>query len=381
MKIIMLASGTINSTLTYRILSFAKCLVRKGHSVSIIAPSLDKYSDYKRESFSEVKGIKIIRPFQFNTKNRLVNLVPYILHTLIILHKKDYDIVHLYKPTPITIPGIVPKFTRKKAIIVDMDDLGSKVMVLENNPKIMVKLVEICETVSLKYSDGIICASNYLKSKYTAMFPQKNIVWVSNGIDSDYIMDRKKQKSGKRIIAIGSLNRENIISPLIKAIPRIVREYKYSGRFVYILGDGQALPYFKNLVKKLKVSKYVKFTGWVQMNEIPKFTKFGDIGYAYMPNEETIKACSNLKAFQYMAMGMVPVVSNVGDLPLYVDKGKAGYIIESDNSDALSTGLIKILKSQNSLNKSSYALNFVKKHYTWDIITKRVENFYKEVYE
>lgn len=380
MKILMMSSGTINSVLTYRILSFAKSLVKKGHTVTIIAPSIDKYSHYKVEDFKSVDGVNIIRPFQFKTRMRWINLLPYMFHTIKILHSLQYDIIHLYKPTPITIIGFIPKITRRIPVVLDMDDIGSKVLEHENNPYIIVKIVSICESFSLKFANGIICASSYLQNIYAKEYPDKPIVWISNGVEELFFKEHKKKNKENKIVTIGSLNRTNIIEPLIRALPFIKLNSKNKKISVCIIGDGAGLAPLKELSKKLHVYQYITFTGNIPINEIPNKTQIGDIGYAYMPDDDSIKAASNLKIFQYMAMGVVPVVSNVGDLPHYINDGKAGYIAQANNIESLAESIILAMNDNNSRHiLAKHSQQFAREHYTWDILANKVEKFYQTI--
>lgn len=51
---------------------------------------------------------------------------------------------------------------------------------------------------------------------------------------------------------------------------------------------------------------------------------------------------SPLKLYEYMAAGLCPVVSDVGDLPAIVDHGRAGVVVPAGDSDALAGALIAL---------------------------------------
>src|SRR6266566_7949124 len=107
MKITFITSGTIKGSLSYRPLAFGKELFKRGHDVQIIAPRLDKYSKFKDEGITEIDGVKIMRPLQLKTKPLELGLIPYIISSTIILYKLHPDIIHIYKPNPIT---VIPAF-------------------------------------------------------------------------------------------------------------------------------------------------------------------------------------------------------------------------------------------------------------------------------
>ncbi len=100
-----------------------------------------------------------------------------------LLHKIDPDIIHICKPTPITITGLVLKLTRKKRIIFDADDLDSEVMRIEKNSQIKITLVEISEKLVKHFADAIVAASQFLQERYASQYPQKIVAHIPNGAE------------------------------------------------------------------------------------------------------------------------------------------------------------------------------------------------------
>ena len=146
------------------------------------------------------------------------------------------------------------------------------------------------------------------------------------------------------------------------------------------MGDGKYMEYFKRLARKLKINKNISFLGWVPQSQLHKHIQVGDIGYSYMPNELTIKACSSMKVFQYMQFGAVPLVSNVGDFPKYTFNGKAGYIANHSDVTALASTLLTALSRKNDRkNKIAYAIEHAKKKYKWSVLANKTENIYKKI--
>lgn len=79
-------------------------------------------------------------------------------------------------------------------------------------------------------------------------------------------------------------------------------------------------------------------------------------------------------------MGVVPLVSTVGDLPYYIHNGEAGYIAKSKNVSALTLALTDALTNDKKrLEKALLAQEFVKEHFTWDILAHKAETFYKSI--
>jgi glycosyltransferase involved in cell wall biosynthesis/uncharacterized membrane protein len=366
-KVLMLVSGTVHANFTYRARMLGQQLAKIGHTVSMIAPTSDKYSSFRPETFHEIDGINVIRPFQFSTKRVEINFIPYIISALwTIIHTKA-DIVYIYKPTPLSAIGLIAKLFGKTTVLLDMDDIGSDVMKIEGHPWHQWKLVEWSERIAARYADRISVASQYLYQEYTEQYPSKPVHYMPNGVDPSWFTSLDTEAQGasdqKMIVFMGSLNRKEILEPLINVLPAIIR--KHPNIHVTIIGDGHYLSYLKEKSYSLQVDQHINFTGWLPLEEVRKYLVFGSIGYNYMPNQHTVKAASNMKVPQYMACGVVPVVSNVGDQPRTVDHGKAGYICNADDDRSLLQTLLHALEDPDRTEKAAFAYLFAHQTLSW----------------
>lgn len=380
MKIIMLASGTINSSLTYRILSFGRELVRRGHQVTILAPRLDKYSNFQPERFTEIDGVRVIRPFQLPTRRVGLSLIPYIVSAACQLVFSRADLVYLYKPTPLTIVGLVPKFLRRTPVVLDMDDLGSEVMRLEGQSAVRIKLVRWCEWAAARFATAIVSVSTYLRETYQKQYPDKRVVWIPNGTDARLLRQGSQPNdTGKtRVVMIGAIERTDIIEPLIEAFAYALARLPQAIELV-LIGDGPSKTHFEDLVERLGIAEHVRFTGWLAKRQFSAYAKHGDIGYCVMPDNVTTRACSNMKVFDYMALGVVPLVSDVGDLAGYAACGRVGYCVAADDQQALREGLLAALQDNDRLQRAYAAQQLAEQQYDWSVLTAHLETVCKEI--
>jgi glycosyltransferase involved in cell wall biosynthesis len=74
-----------------------------------------------------------------------------------------------------------------------------------------------------------------------------------------------------------------------------------------------------------------------------------------------------------MARGVVPLVSNVGDLPWMVDGGKAGYIAKPGDVADLTDVLIRAL-GEDRTKKAASARAYAQKTLSWDAQAKLVSD-------
>ena len=373
MKITFLVSGNIRSNFSYRALSLARSLRKEGHEISVIAPKADKYNNFVSEDIKEIDGVIIKQPFQFSTKRLEINLLPYLFGVFWLLVFDNSEYIYIYKPTPITVIGLCAKLFRKAKIIVDIDDLGSEVMKLEGQPVLRRKLVEWSEKLALAHTDALVVASTYLYDLYHTQFPNTPIQLMANAVSEDWFEPTVDSKAPKRIVFMGSIDRKGILEPLFSVLPKVIATYPDTE--VTIIGDGDSLSYFKKMAMDLHMDSHILFTGWLQIEKARAYLQKGDIGYNYMPDEVTIRAASNMKVPQYMARGVVPLVSEVGDLPRTVGFGSGGYVCKPDDDEAFEATLREALKDTDRIKKADMARSLASENLSWDAAARTFESW------
>jgi glycosyltransferase involved in cell wall biosynthesis len=374
MKILILGSGSLRSMLTYRALTLGTKLGLRGQFVSLMVPSADKYNDFRREAITELNGVKIIQPWQPTTRQPMVNLLPYLVTSMLKLMTERYDLIYLYKPTPITILGLLPKLIFRTSVILDLDDQGSEVMRGEGRSQFEWRLVAICERLAIRQATAVVVTSRFLSDYVHLVAPNKPILILPNGVDPSDWEERHVTPPRPHVFYFGYVNRLSLIEPLIKAFPQVLAAAPTAR--LTIIGGGSALEAAAALAKVLGIDMAVTFTGQIPMRDAIKYTHFGDLAVCYQPDIATVRAASNMKVFQYMAMSTVPVVSDVGDLPLYLHNESAGLVVAPSNPSALASGLISLIKDPDRRTKLALtARSLAETTYSWETLTTGLEAF------
>jgi len=268
---------------------------------------------------------------------------------------------------------LLGKFFWRIPVIVDIDDLGSEVMKIEGHPYHQRKLVAWSERLAVGYADRLVAASTYLFDMYHREFPKKPIHIMSNGVDPEWFEKTIASQAAKKIIFLGALNRKSILEPLLDVMPKIIEHIPEAQAL--IIGDGKYLAYFKQKSEYLKIDKNITFTGWLKLSDARAHLHEGDIGYGYMPNETTVIAANNMKISQYMSRGVVPLVSDVGDLPAMVDFGRVGYIAKANDLEALESVLLDALNDKDRPKKAAKAPLFSLEKYSWDTLANSLNQW------
>lgn len=340
-RLLMLGSGSSTSTLSIRLLALARHLGRDWR-ITMILPSADKYNHFTPNPRAKVAGAHLVQPWQLTTNSPLVNLIPYLFTSLVAVLRARADVVWLYKPTPITIIGLLPRLLTHARIVLDMDDLGSEVMKREGQSKLMYGLVALCERLAMRWAHAVVVASTSLEAAVRQKYPTKPVLVLPNGVEPDEYQPVKKQALRPHIYYFGAVNSLDLIESILRATPAIVRAVPDAK--ITIVGGGSALDDARTLAKKLRIAESVDFTGWVNMLDAQRYTQYGDIAICYQPDTATVRAASNMKVFQYMAMRSAVVVSDVGDLHTYARDGRAGVIVQPAHTKSLAKAVIKLLQ-------------------------------------
>lgn len=372
----MLGSGSYKSSLSIRLVALGKHLADKGWNVSMIMPSADKYNDFTPDHDAQIPNVKLIQPWQPATHSAMLNLFPYLFTSLIAILRARPDMVYLYKPTPITILGLIPKLLFRKPVILDLDDLGSEVMKLQQQSKLQYTLVATCERLAMRFASSIVVTSTYLEKIVREQYPNKQILVLPNGVEPyDYQPVEPKQPR-HAIYYFGFVNRLSLVETMLRAVPAVVE--KVPDAQVTIVGGGSALDEAKKLVRDLGVKKAVTFTGWVDVLEAQNYAQFADLAICCQPDIPTVRAASNMKVFQYMAMSTIPVVSDVGDLGSYVKNGKLGAIVPADDEAALAKALISLLLDDDKRTRTAKAARkAAESEYAWSVRVDELQGFLK----
>jgi len=273
--------------------------------------------------------------------------------------------------------GLMPRLLFRTPVILDLDDLGSEVMKSQKQSKVQYMLVSWSERIATRYATGIVVASSYLETLVKEKYPNKDVVVVPNGVEpADYPVV-KMEKSRHAIYYFGAINRISLIETLLRALPSVIAAVPDTQ--VTIVGGGSALNEAKHIVETLALTRSVTFTGWVDFLDIIKYVKPADIAICYQPDTPTVRAASNMKVFQYMAMGSVPVVSDVGDLSTYVDHGRRGAVVSPDDVDQLAKTLVTLLKDEKTrITLAKRARRAAETEYSWIEHARKLTHFMQD---
>ncbi len=187
-------------------------------------------------------------------------------------------------------------------------------------------------------------------------------VWLSK-------INRLKSSTdrGQTLVFMGGLIKKQGIQYILYAIPKIAREID-SFRFK-IIGEGPFLPELKNIIKELKIEKFVKFLGYIEKVDeakailsecalaaafYEKYDEKRNLTYTYFADPGKVKL--------YLGCGLPILTTDVYVRAKEIERLKCGQIVKT-NPEEIAQAVIGLLKNEKIIgeyreNATAYARKF-----------------------
>lgn len=222
-----------------------------------------------------------------------------------------------------------------------------------------------------KNADIIICITERLKNFIIENFniKDKKIYIIPDGVKDEWL-DVKRDKR-EYIFYAGSFEKWKGIEILIKAMSYLPNEK------LLIAGEGEEFENLKRLVKKLNLGDRIKFLGYLSHKEILLYLSKSKIGILPNIKEGISEFTSPLKLFEYMALGL-PIVAT--DLPVFreiLTHGENAWLVKPEDPKALAEGIKFLIDNPQIAEKLAFKAKEIAKNYTF---SKRAEKI-KEIIE
>lgn len=147
-----------------------------------------------------------------------------------------------------------------------------------------------------------------------------------------------------------------------------------------LVGDGPKMADLRDLATDLGVASRVTFTGWVNLDDVPRYVAAADAGlvpHAATPHTETTIPH---KLFQYMSMGRPVVVSALAPLERVVDGADAGRVVPPGDASSLAGVLAEF--AENRALATRFGRNgraAVEETYHWGRDAERLREVYRDL--
>ena len=200
---------------------------------------------------------------------------------------------------------------------------------------------------AIKKIDGLFVISSQLKQAYIDFGVERHKIHVINMIvDPSRFDNLNKQVAEKSIIYCGNGdNKKDGVDQLIEAFAIVHK--KHPDYRLMIIGAspkrGDASGNIE-LVERLGLQEAVLFTGPKTPKEVPQLLKNAAILALNRPDSLQAQNGFPTKLGEYLLTGNPVCVSNVGDIPLFLEDCVSAMVAEHDNVNDFSTKLLWIIE-------------------------------------
>lgn len=361
------------SGVTLVVQKVARAMVRKGHSVTVIAGT-DREEAYRDED----EGVRLIRVrgisnpwwketvIPFIGRRELDEIAdevqPEILHT----HEMAFlalALLRLKKDTQL--PGLascyyVPRF-------------AARYLSWGNTPRSTIEsLVWSLSIWGFNQADQVIFATEAHRSIFLEQGLTAPTTIISNGIDTerycpaagpqDDVEERYELPPRPRILFVSRMAKDKEIDVLIGAMAQICQECE---AHLLLVGRGGERERLETLAGELGVGRFVHFLGFVPEEDMPAIYRAADL-FAITSLYEV----QSLPTLQALATSLPVVAANAVALPEIVHDGVNGFLVPPGDSGATAQAILRILGDPDLMRQMGQAgLSIVKSHaepYTFD---------------
>jgi glycogen synthase len=217
-------------------------------------------------------------------------------------------------------------------------------------PTDLSKLIHQVEWWLTYESRRVITCSRYMERQVRRIFalPGEKVDVVPNGVAvDDFRLPAEEVETfrrtivprGQRVVLFaGRLEYEKGVHYVLHAMERLLDEVG-PVRFI-VAGTGTYSEELRRLVRKLRLGRHVRFTGFLEDHALRLHYAAADVAVA-----PSIYEPFGLVAIEAMACGTPVVVGDTGGLREIVGRG-AGLRVEPEDVDALADALIEVLTHQ-----------------------------------
>ncbi len=333
-------------------------LIKKGHSVTIMAPHMT--GDEDTNKFPPVvrvgRAVSILANRSFSRIAVARDIKKQVMNVI----QRGFDIIHIHGFAPV-LPLLALKYsTAKNVVTVHAAYSGSLAY-------------GVLKGYLMKYFnklDAKIAVLKIAENSISMFFPGRYII-IPNGVDIDRfnpeIEPLSELKGRFNILFVGRFEPRKGLKYLLSAFPIIKKEVP-DARLI-IVGSGRIdIPkrYSNDIILRKSVSP----------PHIPKFYASSDVFCSPATGNESF----GIVLLEAMASGVPVVASSIPGYRCVIKNNELGILVEKENPQAIASAIIRLAKDRGLREEMGkrgreYAIGF-----SWEGITDKIEAVYKSLF-
>jgi glycosyltransferase involved in cell wall biosynthesis len=236
--------------------------------------------------------------------------------------KHKFDVVHVHNlPDFLVFAAVVPKCFGAR-VILHIQDVTPELMAVKASGirrSVTVALTKVQERISTAFADHVVTVGWPFEKPLLerGVHPEK-LSSILNSADPNIFDPNKRTEptleeatEGHPLILMyhGTCAHRNGLDTAIKAFAK-ARRHSAPHMVFHIRGEGEAVPYLKQLAQELDVADHVVFSGYGPLEEVSDFVVHGDIGIVCYPCDGFMDLVLPTKAYEYSWMRRPIIAAN-----------------------------------------------------------------------
>jgi len=353
---------------SFRVNEIADGFREKGYEIEVlcgipnypVGQFFDGYGVFKKRRQVE-NGVKIRRCFEIKrgSNSYLRIFLNYIsfpissIFSLPYLIRQKYDKIFMFQTSPVmmTIAGILLGRMKKIETTMYVLDLWPESLysVLQVRNKLLRSFISRVSLWYYKKADKLISNSQKLKTILIERTgkEESKVIYIPQFCEKIYentIEDadiRKRFSSTFNLVFTGNISPAQSFETIVRAA-KVVKSRGYEDIAWIIVGDGMSRKWLEEEVKKEGLADNFVFIGHIPIKEVPKFTHLADGLVACLNKSEMLDCTLPAKVFSYYAAGRPLLLSMDGEIQKIVRESKAGFVVDSEDSDSFAGAVITL---------------------------------------
>ncbi len=390
MRIVFISSGQYpnGGAASNRHLAYSKGLIELGHEVEFILLKKQHWQD-EEIKFNEIRFICVCP----KSNNSLSKIEKIILHfktirkakTTLIKFNKEKKISALILLDPDSLI-LIPLINQGKRLGLKIFHERTEYPFVVAGKSILGKIdLKIYLKYVIKKFAGIYVINHALKNYFSSL-TGCNIGIINMVVEpSRFEHDRKSPISKNTIITYcGTLEGDKDGVPiLIKSFAMIANEFPFAKlQLIGSLRNEKTKQRVMSLIQDLKIEDRVIFAGFVGREEMPDILNNSDILALARPDNKQAEGGFPTKLGEYLATGNPVVITNVGEIGLFLKDRINAYIAEPDNVEKFAEKLQEALSDNDRIKIGLEGKKLVYNEFNYLTQAKKLEQFFcnKDLY-
>jgi len=250
----------------------------------------------------------------------------------------------------------------------------------EDSPRIK-HLKKLIRRHFLRKAKKIVTVTQNIRNEIYRSYniPKERVIAIPNGANTDVFKpmdmatcrkDMGLNNDEKYICFTGNLAPWQGVNYMIDAMPLILNEIPNT-RFL-VVGGGHQKKALEDRTRELKIEKHVKFIGWVEYEEVPKYINACDICVAPLTIGREKSGSSAIKIYEYLACGKPVIAFDVPNLEFLRKRG-CGFIVPRDDVIKLAGASLILLRDLNlRIKMGKIGRKVAVEDYSWTDTAKEI---------